>query len=299
MFRNASVRRHPYAVSLEVNVKTFEVNSLSLPALEPYLTMRRPVDHREKGIFVAEGEKVVRRLVQSDLKIISVLMTHEWFEKYMPLLENREINEGIYVAERKLLEEIVGYRLHQGIMAIGRVPGEVDVLRIKRSPDHPCLLVALDGITNSENMGVIVRNCAAFGVDAMIAGETTCDPYLRRSVRNSMGTIFQLPVVKSEYLLGIIQRLRDEGGFKLFAAHPQPGSIPISDSEFTGDVCIVFGSEGEGISRSVLEICDAWVSIPMQNEVDSINVASSVGVALYEADRQRTLRDRRDSHEKV
>lgn len=268
-------------------MKTIRADSLSIPGLAPYLTMRRPNEHREKGIFVAESEKVVRRLVQSDLKIISMLLTKEWFERYSPMLEDRSIEEGVFVAEKKFLEEIVGYRLHQGIMAIGRVPRQTDFFNLRKRIGRPHLFVALDGIANSENMGVIVRNCAAFGVDAMIVGETSCDPYLRRSVRNSMGTVFRLDVLQTENLLDTLKTIRQEFGMRLIAAHPQEGSAPINEVDLTSDVCIIFGSEGEGISPRVLEKCDARLTVPMRGYVDSINVGSSVGVVLYEASRQR------------
>ncbi|MCL5268685.1 MAG: RNA methyltransferase [Bacteroidetes bacterium] len=264
------------------------IDSLTLPGLEPYRTMRRPVEHREKGIFVAEGEKVVRRLVRSKLNIVSILMTEDWLAKYSRILENREIEEAVLVADKSLLEEIVGYGLHQGIMAIGRVPVPPDIFGMYKAPGGPHLFVALDGIANSENMGGIIRNCAAFGVDALIIGETSCDPYLRRSVRNSMGTIFQLPVAKSDNLVETIQRLRTELGFKIFAAHPQPGSVAASECDLTGSTCFIFGSEGEGISPRVLGACESRLRIPMKNDVDSINVATSVGVVLYEAVRQKT-----------
>ncbi len=272
-------------------MKLLRIDSLSLTELEPYRTMRRPAEHREKGIFVAEGEKVVRRLVQSRLKIVSILLTDDWSDKYSSLLEKREIEDGIYVAEKKLLEEIVGYRLHQGIMAIGRVPDPVDIFDMKLPPGESHLLVAADGIANSENMGVIVRNCAAFGVHALIVGGTSCDPYLRRAVRNSMGTIFELPIVYSDNLADILEDMRLRHGVKLVAAHPREKSVRVSDADLSGDVCIVFGSEGEGISPAVVDACDIAVRVPMLNEVDSMNVASSVGVILYESRRQRGKKD--------
>ncbi len=249
--------------------------------------MRRPVEHRERGIFVAEGEKVVRRLVASRLRIVSLLMTGEWYERYEHLLEERDIEDGVYIAERKFLEEIVGYRLHQGIMAIGRVPDSADIFADRRKDGKSLLLVALDGVANSENMGVIIRNCAAFGVDGVIVGEASCDPYLRRSVRNSMGTLFDLPIAYSDNLARALENMRTERGAKVIAANPRDGALDIGTVDLTGDICLVFGAEGEGISHSVLSVCDAMVTIPMRNDVDSINVGSSVGVALYECNRQR------------
>lgn len=265
-----------------------KTESLSLPGLEPYRTMRRPIEHRERGIFVAEGEKVVRRLVQSDLRIVSILLTKEWSEQYSALISEREIEEGVYEADKKLLEEIVGYGLHQGIMAIGRVPEPVDVFETKSESGKPFLFAAVDGIANSENMGVIVRNCAAFGVDALIVGSTSCDPYIRRSVRNSMGTIFGLPISYAEDLASALLRLHREREIRVVAAHPRRDSETVTNVDMTGDVCIVFGSEGEGISPRVLDVCDSFANIPMSNDVDSLNVGSSVGVILYEVARQRS-----------
>ena len=255
--------------------------------MEPYRTMRRPTEHRAQGLFVAEGEKVVRRLVASDLEIVSVLLTEEWLKGYSGLLENRNIEAGVFVARKELLEQIVGYGLHQGIMAIGKVPAEIDLFQTLEKVEKPRLLVAVDGIANSENMGVLVRNCAAFGAQALIVGESSCDPYLRRAVRNSMGTVFQLRISGTESLQSTLKRLHDQFSIEIVAAHPRNDSINLNEIDLTKDVCIVFGSEGEGISRAVLNECAINARIPMHNDVDSINVAASVGVVLYEATRQR------------
>ncbi len=264
-----------------------KIDFLDLPDLEPYRTMRRPMEHRAKGIFVAEGEKVVRRLIESDLNMVSVLLTREWLDKYSSVLKNHQVEQGVFVAAKSQLEQIVGYGLHQGIMAIGRVPESFDILNFSKESLGPRLFVAVDGIANSENMGVIVRNCAAFGVQVLIANETSCDPYLRRSVRNSMGTIFTLPVAKVDNLSNVLKSLQDDFLFRIIAADPKSDSVEMSDVDFTKDVCLVFGSEGEGISKEVLEYCNVRMKISMYHNVDSINVASSVGVILYETVRQR------------
>ncbi|HQT90816.1 MAG TPA: TrmH family RNA methyltransferase, partial [Candidatus Kryptobacter bacterium] len=206
-------------------MKLIKVESLEVPGLEPYRTMRRPAEHRAQGLFVAEGEKVVRRLVASDLEIVSVLLTEEWLKVYSVLLESRNIEARVFVAEKELLERIVGYGLHQGIMAIGKVPAEIDLFQTLEKVEKPRLLVAVDGIANSENMGVLVRNCAAFGAQALIVGETSCDPYLRRAVRNSMGTVFQLRISGTESLQSTLKRLREQFSIGIVAAHPRNDSI--------------------------------------------------------------------------
>jgi tRNA G18 (ribose-2'-O)-methylase SpoU len=268
-------------------MKIIRVRSLDQAELQPYRTLRRPVEHERRGIFIAEGEKVVRRLLESSLQTVSLLLTEEWFDHYKELLNSRRDRPVVFIAEKKLLESIVGFHLHQGIMAVAKIPNTANFEEVLAKAGRPYLLVAADGLTNSENLGVLVRNCAAFGVHMMMVGETSSSPYLRRAVRNSMGTVFRLPVVRAENLAETLRRIKKEFGIHTYAAHPQPGSIPISKAKLTVDCCIVFGSEGEGISEPVLQACDKAVVIPMQEGVDSLNVGSASAVALYEVKRQR------------
>jgi tRNA G18 (ribose-2'-O)-methylase SpoU len=188
--------------------------------------------------------------------------------------------------------------------------------------------VAVDALTSAENLGALVRNCVAFGVQALIVGETSSSPFLRRAVRNSMGTILQLPVVELAKLgqrhqfttkphatnLKLVDCLKELRARRVrcIAAHPHAESwsssfsLPstastspqdklklelqhktISRTDFTSDCCIVFGSEGCGISAPVLESCDEAVAIPMPPTVDSLNVGAAAAVFLYEIARQR------------
>ena len=260
-----------------------KIQSFSLPELQPYRTLRRSVEHRKKGIFVAEGEKVVRRLLASDLTIISMLLTPEWYEQ---LSSENEMTArhppAVFIAEKELLNTIVGYNLHQGIMAIAKVPAHrtLDEVIAALHTDH--FLVALDGLVNAENVGAVVRNCAAFGVDALIVGETSSSPYLRRAVRNSMGTVFHLPVIHVSNLAESLTTLRHTYGTRIIGAHPHDQST-IHNCDFCGNVCIVFGNEGEGISRRILDVYTELIAIPMMNGTDSINVASASALFLYEA----------------
>ena len=162
-----------------------EVTTLDQPELAPYRTLRRPVEHQKQGIFVAEGEKVVRRLLDSGLTLVSMLMTPSWFEKLFPAGTQQPC--PVFLAEKKLMETIVGYGLHQGIMAVARIPAEQPISETLRQSRPPFLLVALDGIASAENVGVMVRSAAAFGAHGILVGETSASPYLRRAVRNSSG----------------------------------------------------------------------------------------------------------------
>jgi tRNA G18 (ribose-2'-O)-methylase SpoU len=272
------------------------IDSLDLPDLAPYRTMRRPIAHRDQGIFVAEGEKVVRRLLESPFPVQSVLLPEKWVADFTPLLEARPENLPVYVVDKKdVLEQLIGFSMFQGVMAVGRIPAPTaleDMLANPKSesrsrkPASARLFVAVDALTNAENLGVLVRNCVAFRVEAFIVGETCCSPYLRRSVRNSMGTIFQLPVVEPAGLVAALQTLQQHG-VRCVAAHPHASGKTLSQAALTGDTCIVFGSEGYGISAPVLAACDDAVAIPMPPTVDSLNVGSAAAVFLYEVNRQR------------
>jgi len=279
------------------------IASLDLPELAPYRTMRRPLEHEREGIFVAEGEKVVRRLLKSRFEVLSVLLPDKHLENFRPLLETRPESLNVYLAGKKLLEQLIGFSMYQGVLAVGRIPPPASLDDILSKNPRPLLLAAVDGLTSAENLGALVRNCVAFGVQALIVGETSSSPFLRRAVRNSMGTILQLPVIELAKLglrhqftakphttdltlAECLTRLR-ERGVRCLAAYPHTDEKFLWQADFSGDCCIVFGSEGEGISAPVLAACDEAVAIPMPPTVDSLNVGAAAAVFLYEAARQR------------
>lgn len=262
------------------------IASFDRPELQPYRTMRRQHAHRQQGIFVAEGEKVVRRLLESKLGVVSVLLPEKWLRELEPLLQARSENLQVFVAEKALLETLTGYSMYQGLLAIGKVPPPIAFEEVLARSPKPHLLAAVDALSNAENLGALVRNSAAFGVQALIVGETSSSPFLRRAVRSSMGTVFELPIVETASLAHALQTLRARG-VRCVAAHPHADAKTLAHADLAGDCCLVFGSEGHGISTPVLEACDEAVAVPMPPTVDSLNVGSAAAVFLYEANRQR------------
>jgi tRNA G18 (ribose-2'-O)-methylase SpoU len=280
------------------------VTNLDLPELQPYRTMRQSQDHHDQGIFVAEGVKVVRRLLESRFEVVSVLLPDKWIAEFEPLISARPEKEiPVYVVtEKQALEELIGFSMYQGVLAVGRVPRRHTLAEVLHSSPRPRLFAAADGVSNAENLGALVRNCAAFGVHALISGETSSSPFLRRAVRNSMGTVFKLPVVdlanerpnrwrkpSATGGMTLVQALGElrQHGMRCIAAHPHAEGRTLMRADFTGDCCILFGAEGEGISPEALAACDEAVAIPMPPEVDSLNVGAAAAVFLYEANRQR------------
>jgi tRNA G18 (ribose-2'-O)-methylase SpoU len=262
------------------------VDSLDRPELAPYRTMRRHVAHVQQRIFVAEGDKVVRRLLESDFAVVSALMPEKWVSQLEPLLAARPEQIPVFIAPKDQLERLIGFSMFQGVMAVGRIREAMPLEFVVQQSPRPCLLLALEGLTNAENLGVIVRNCAAFGVNGLIVGETCSSPYLRRAVRNSMGAVFKLPIVEPPNLVQALRRLSSLG-IRCIAAHGHARPVTLAQCDLRGDCCLVFGSEGYGLSGAVLEACHERVAIPMAKGVDSLNVGNAGAVFLYEAARQR------------
>ena len=138
------------------------IESFDLPELQPYRTMRRQAEHRQQGFFVAEGEKVVRRLLESTFTVVSVLVPEKWFLELEPLIKARPETPQVYVAEKPLLETLTGFSMYQGLLAVGKVPPLPTLAEVVGRSSQPRLLTAADGLTNAENLGALVRNCAAF-----------------------------------------------------------------------------------------------------------------------------------------
>ncbi len=264
------------------------IDNLDATELRAYRTLRRPEEHLREGLFIAEGEKVASRLFASGLEVVSVLLTPAWLESYRETLERLAPAPEVFVAAKDLVETIVGFPLHQGIMALGRVPRGQTTEAILAGSRKPWLIVALDGLANAENVGVLVRNAVAFGAAAIVAGETSSSPYLRRAVRNSMGTVFQVPVIHPASLAAWLEDLRDEHGVRVVAADADAHATPVAKCDLSGNVCVVFGSEGMGLRPEVLARCHERVVIPMRDGVDSLNVASASAAVLYEVQRQRS-----------
>jgi tRNA G18 (ribose-2'-O)-methylase SpoU len=262
------------------------LESLDHRLLAPYRTMKAQRDHHQQRIFVAEGEKIVRRLLETTFPVISAVMPQRWADNFRPLIEPRPELVEVFVAEKEQLERLTGFSMFQGVFAVARIPPPADLPTVLAKSPPPLFLAAVDGINNSENMGVLVRNCTAFGGQALLQGETSSSPYMRRAVRSSMGNIFRLPVIECSCLAYTLRYLRTRG-LRVVAAHPHTNRRTLAQAQLAGDCCVVFGSEGSGVSPEVLDACDEAVAVPMANEVDSLNVGSAAAVFCYEVARQR------------
>ncbi len=219
------------------------------------------------GLFIGDGIRVVRRMLAT-VKVEKILCPPEWVEKIAP-----PAGVEVRTASKDVLSRIVGFNLHQGVMALGRIP--------EPEPLTGSLLVALDGVSNNENVGAVLRSCAAFGVDGVVYGNGTVSPWNRRSVRTSMGAPLYVPTYPIADLAAFC---RDRIAY---AAHIHGDRVDFRDVDYRGPVTIVLGSEATGVAPEVIAACRKTIYIPMAPDWDCLNVAASSAVLLAEVQRQR------------
>ncbi|HEY6171269.1 MAG TPA: RNA methyltransferase [Candidatus Kapabacteria bacterium] len=252
----------------------------------PFANLRLP---REEGMFIAESEKVVVQLLESELEISSLYLTQEHFNEQQSRIEAHEQpgDAEILIAPKSEMESIVGYSLHQGILASAKIPKEQTLEELIVTSPKPQLYVILDEIADAENMGALYRTALALGVTAIIIDSRSTSPWLRRALRVSIGAAFHLPTITAPSLADAARFLKAQN-IQVYAATLGKNSKPIWECDLRGDVAIIFGSEGHGIRKEVIEVSSGEVIIPMSNEVDSLNVGVAQGMVLYEAARQRS-----------
>jgi len=240
--------------------------------------------------FIAESEKIVARLLRSDLEIISLYLTEEHFIAKKDLIEvHKQQSEcTIFLASQEEMDGIVGFCLHQSILAAAKIPKERMVDELIVSSTKPLLFVMLDEVADAENIGSIIRTSHAMNASAIIIDGKSTSPWMRRAVRVSMGAVFGLPVVTVGSLLQTIKKLK-ENGIATYATTLNEQAEPIWHCDLTKHSAIVFGSEGHGIKAEIISECDGEVTIPMRDNLHSLNVSTAHGIFLYEVMKQRSL----------
>lgn len=257
------------------------------PRIEVFRSLRRIEALKKDGRFVCEGARVVRQLLRSALPVHSLLLDERWLEELRPAIEARpEGDLPVYVAPRAEIEAIIGFSLHQGVMALASAPDAPPLLDVAaRTPGH--LFVALEGVSGAENVGGLVRSCAGFGATGLILDAASHDPFVRRAARVSMGAIFHLPVWKVPSLPPVLADLRARCGTRSVAAHLYEPVEDLDRADLAGPLVVVLGSEAVGITDPVLAACDVRVKIPMHENWGCLNVATAGAVMLWEIARRR------------
>lgn len=262
------------------NIK--EVTDFSDPQLDIYarLTEVQLLNRREpdKGIFIAESPKVIERALNAGCVPISFLMETRHVENQAKQLIARCGDIPVFTAELDVLTQLTGFKLTRGMLCAmyrPKLPTVEDICKNARR------VAVLEDVMNPTNVGAIFRSAAALGIDAVVLTSASSDPLYRRSIRVSMGTVFQVPwTYLGEGGISELRRL----GFKTAAMALKSDSLPIYDPRLAKieKLAIVLGTEGDGLAAGTIADCDYTVLIPMSHGVDSLNVAAASAVAFYQ-----------------
>jgi tRNA G18 (ribose-2'-O)-methylase SpoU len=262
-------------------VPVLYVQSLDDPRLAAYRNLKERDLAREGDRFIAEGENLVKRLLASRLKTESVLIADRHLPE-MSVIVPADVT--LYVAPAQVVNGVLGFKFHSGIMAVGvrgRSPTVDEIMADAVTRGGPVTLVICPEIEKTDNLGSMIRIAAAFGATAMILGERSCDPFFRQSVRVSMGTAFYLPIVRSDDLARDLRRLREHHRVELVATVLDADAEPLDGVRRPGRLGILFGNEAQGLSPQDVALCDRRVTLPMKLGTDSLNVSVAAGIFLY------------------
>ena len=265
------------------------VSDLSAPELDVFARLTeaqlRSRREPEKGIFIAESPKVIRLALAAGIEPLALLMEPRHLEGQGNELLERCPDIPVYTAERDVLQKLTGYELTRGILCAMRRPRP-------RIPEEICAgarrVAVLENIVDTTNVGAIIRSAAALNLDAVLLTPSCADPLLRRAVRVSMGTVFQIPWAylgekPEDWPDAGMVRLR-EMGFKTVAMALTDASVPMDDPALNAEsrLAILLGTEGDGLGTQTIAACDYTARIPMGHGVDSLNVAAASAVAFWQ-----------------
>jgi tRNA G18 (ribose-2'-O)-methylase SpoU len=250
---------------------------------DPRIAAYRNVRERDlvgrEGLFVAEGEVVLRVLARSPLfEAVSVLLAEKRVAGLAEITDTLPALVPIYAAGQAVMDAIVGFHIHRGILAVGRRRAAPSAGELLAGLPARATVLVLCGIANHDNMGGLFRNAAAFGVDAVLLDADCCDPLYRKAIRVSVGASLIVPFAqlgRDEDLCGLL----DGAGFTALALSPR-GETRLADLARPERAAVLLGAEGPGLSDAVMARART-VSIPMAAGFDSLNVATTAGIVLH------------------
>ena len=244
---------------------------------------RRPDLPTGKGLVIAEGVLVVRRMLASRFAPHAMLGTDRRLAELADDLSVASpcLDMTCYRATAEVMADVVGFHLNRGVLAAARRPVELSVSEVLECART---IAVLEGVNDHENLGSIFRNAAGLGVDGVIFGAGCADPLYRRSVRVSMGHALLVPFARAARWPADLELLRDDD-FRLLAMTPSPRAVSLAEAmtRLAGDkVAVLVGAEGPGLTETVMRASDARVRVPMSRGTDSLNVATAAALAFYE-----------------
>ena len=257
-----------------------QVDDVADPRLRDYTDLRdvqlRLKHEHATGIYLAEGEKVVRRAHEAGHVARSFLMAPRWLDGLADVLDASDA--PCFVMSEDLIEQVTGFHVHRGALSAVERPAPVPAHRLLASASR---VVVLEDLVDHTNVGAVFRVAAGLGFDAVLLSPRCADPFYRRAVKVAMGAVFAVPHARVDDWYAT-PALLSEHGFTTFAMTLAPDAVPLDDvTDLPERIALVVGSEGPGLSAHWQRESDVRVTIPMAAEVDSLNVATSVAVACW------------------
>jgi len=248
------------------------------PRIAPYRNVDNPAALDRDALFVAEGRLVVERLLQDGwFDLHSIALTPAALEPLRPLL-TQLARIPVYVCEPAVLRAITGFHFHRGCLALAyRTPRTMSLAEAATVSR----VLALEAVTNPDNVGGLFRTALAFGVDAVLLDGATADPLYRKAIRTSMAATLRVPFLHADPWIDALAALR-AGGLERIALTPRPDAVPLADyvPRAGARLAVIVGSEGSGLSEATLQAADVRVRIPIDPRADSLNVVTAAAIAL-------------------
>lgn len=258
---------------------------LSIEKAKKIAQLKTKKGRKKQNKFLIEGARSCEEGVKSAWEIESLLYTVKAEEnpRIKIILKNAERREiELIQVKQNLLEKISDTVTSQGIVGVVKIKDFTQEFLFQRKPE---LLLALDSIKDPGNMGTLIRTADAFGVDGVILSEECVDLFNSKVVRSTMGSIFHIPILKDVDLQNFLPDLKRKG-FKIFVTELKEGKA-CDSLDCSGKICLVLGSEPEGVSQNLVQLADHLVKIPIQGKAESLNVTVACGILLYELTRKR------------
>ncbi|SFI08126.1 TrmH family RNA methyltransferase [Planctomicrobium piriforme] len=254
------------------------IETLDDPQLDPYRQLKRSNLTRWSGLFIAEGVRLVERLLESDFEIVSILTA----ESHLRRLPAKVIEQlPVFVAPLAVVEQLVGFNFHNGMLACGRRKESPRVDEWLTSGDQPRLIVGCPHTADPDNLGTIIRISAALGADGVLVGSASADPFSRRTLRISMGNAFLLPLRETTAFADDLVRMQKEFGYSVFASLLDDAAVPLSQATRPKRMVLLLGNESDGLDTVLTNIADQKIVIPMADKIDSLNVGIAAGIMLH------------------
>jgi tRNA G18 (ribose-2'-O)-methylase SpoU len=249
------------------------------PRLAPYRTLKDNEVARDTDGFIVEGAIALERLIDAGrFPLVSVFVSERAAERLHDLLARIGPGTPILVAPQPTMDEVVGYHIHRGVLALARrLPGTSAAQLLAQHADAPLTILVLIGLSNHDNVGACFRNAAALGADAILLDQSSCDPLYRKAIRVSSGAALSLPFAHGgtgDELIALLQSRNVECWAMTPSAVERLATLAPPPS-----LAIVLGPEGPGLSETIMKRCHR-ISIPMAGGMDSLNVATAGAIAL-------------------